>query len=433
MMKIFRNITVLFILLSTSLSAYALTRNEEAGKKIYAKRCWWCHGNEGAGNGPAAKFLTPKPRDFTSGVFKFHTSPGGEVILDDDLFKTISNGLPGSAMPKWKDTLTDKEREQLVAYIKTFSERFKEETLSGKIDFGKEISYSKSSVEKGRQVYRKAKCYECHGEEGRGDSLKRLKDDWGYAIWPRNLRKPWTYRAGAIARDIYIRVTTGIDGTPMPSFADKNSKSFLTPEERWHVANYVISLQEPSKMPKGEEIIEAKKFEGDLPTDVNDQRWEQAPLTVFSLVGQVIAKERSFVPTIDSIIARAMYNEKEISLLLEWDDRSKGVEIAESESASEQMAVMLAVILTKDDKRMDIGTKPETPVFIWEWVNGLNAVREVKVTGFKNVTLDNWRSVKEAAVYNKGQWRLLLKRPLTDEDKKSGLWQAILFISNYTG
>ena len=35
------------------------------GKKVYEKRCWYCHGIEGKGDGPASKTMFPKPRNFT--------------------------------------------------------------------------------------------------------------------------------------------------------------------------------------------------------------------------------------------------------------------------------------------------------------------------------------------------------------------------------
>src|SRR3990172_3808821 len=98
----------------------------EAGKQIYNFRCAPCHGFGGAGDGPAAMTLDPRPRDFTRGLFKFKSSPPGEVVLDEDLFRTISRGIPGTAMPSWKHLLSEEQRWQVIAYIKTFSNRFKE-------------------------------------------------------------------------------------------------------------------------------------------------------------------------------------------------------------------------------------------------------------------------------------------------------------------
>ena len=70
----------------------------ERGKAIYFQRCSFCHGLLGDGNGPAADFMDPRPRDFTLGTFKFRTTQSGELPLDEDLFRTVSRGLSGTGM-----------------------------------------------------------------------------------------------------------------------------------------------------------------------------------------------------------------------------------------------------------------------------------------------------------------------------------------------
>lgn len=413
---------LLFSILSLSVLqtgiSYALTPDEEAGKKIYDRRCWWCHGEEGAGDGPAADFLMPRPRDFTTGVYKFTSSHPGEVPLDEDIKARIDDGMPGSSMPFWNDVLSDSERKQMVAYIKTFSDRFQEEKPTGKINFGKQVSSSKESIENGKQLFmEKAKCFECHGEEGRGDATKKLKDDWGFKIWARDLRKPWTYRAGSTPKDIYTRITTGISGTPMPTFADEKAKNFLTEEERWHVVNYIVSLQEPYKMPKGEEVIKAKKVEGDLPTAVDDPKWELAPPTALPLVGQIIAKERWFTPIIDSIVAKALYNEKEVALLLEWDDRTYSLENTDTGPFNDQVSVMFPVTVVEGEKPYFGMGDPANPVNIWHWTSGANSLKESNATGFKQIKPQDSANITGTAVYQKGQWKVVVKRTLTNDDK----------------
>ena len=70
----------------------------EQGQEIYFRRCSFCHGLLGDGEGPAAEFLDPRPRDFTLGTFKFRTTQSGELPTDADLFRTVSRGLPGTGM-----------------------------------------------------------------------------------------------------------------------------------------------------------------------------------------------------------------------------------------------------------------------------------------------------------------------------------------------
>ncbi|MCA9480221.1 MAG: c-type cytochrome, partial [Nitrospira sp.] len=68
----------------------------EAGKRVYYTKCVWCHGVEGAGDGPGADRLWPRPRNFNGGTFKIrHTASGQLPLIDVDLFQTVTHGLPG--------------------------------------------------------------------------------------------------------------------------------------------------------------------------------------------------------------------------------------------------------------------------------------------------------------------------------------------------
>jgi DMSO reductase family type II enzyme heme b subunit len=126
--------------------------------------------------------------------------------------------------------------------------------------------------------------------------------------------------------DIYARVTNGIPNTPMPSFfADKTGNGKLSEEDRWHVANYVKSLEETEKMVKDGSLVIKGVFRETLPADEKDVAWDDVDGVGFMLVPQIIAKERFFIPANDLVYVKAIYNAKEIVLLVEWDDRSKSV------------------------------------------------------------------------------------------------------------
>ena len=77
----------------------------EQGRSIYFRRCSFCHGLLGDGNGPAADYLDPRPRDFTLGTFKFRTTQSGELPTDEDLFRTVSRGLSGTGMQAFDSDL----------------------------------------------------------------------------------------------------------------------------------------------------------------------------------------------------------------------------------------------------------------------------------------------------------------------------------------
>lgn len=96
--------------------------------RLYASACATCHGHAGRGDGRAARHLDgPAPRDFTTGVFKFRSTPAGIPPTDEDLFRAISRGVPGTWMPAWEGLLTRSQRWALVRYVKGFSSVFTEE------------------------------------------------------------------------------------------------------------------------------------------------------------------------------------------------------------------------------------------------------------------------------------------------------------------
>src|SRR3990167_572691 len=81
------------------LSGSAIAADIENGKRLFNERCVGCHGFEGQGDGPMAKFVNPPPRRFVGGIFKYKTTEGEGVPTDGDMFRVITNGLPGTAMP----------------------------------------------------------------------------------------------------------------------------------------------------------------------------------------------------------------------------------------------------------------------------------------------------------------------------------------------
>src|SRR5207247_10539169 len=111
----------LMLVLTAILSAQDTT----AGKSVYVKWCAGCHGDGGAGDGAAAAHMLPRPRNFTGGLYKIRTTASGQLPTDADLFHAIDEGLPGSAMPGWRGRLSDAERRDAMAYIKTFSSFFR--------------------------------------------------------------------------------------------------------------------------------------------------------------------------------------------------------------------------------------------------------------------------------------------------------------------
>ena len=94
-----------------------------AGQKLFNRYCASCHGYEGGGDGPSARSLDPKPRDFRSAQFLYSAGGEGSLPTDADLRGTIQNGIVSRGMPAWKG-MNAADLDALVSYIKTFSPRW---------------------------------------------------------------------------------------------------------------------------------------------------------------------------------------------------------------------------------------------------------------------------------------------------------------------
>jgi mono/diheme cytochrome c family protein len=217
----------------------------EKGKQIYERSCLFCHGGAGKGDGPAGWFLgrysAPRPRDFTIGEYKFRTTASGEAPTDQDLFRTLTKGIPGF-MPSFAG-LSAEERWAVIAYIKSLSNVFHQEAAKPLPIGLPSIPPTPESLETGGTLYRSLECFVCHGSSGGGDGplaeAGSLRDGAGLRIAPTDLTNRASYKNGASPRDIYRTLITGLDGTPMPSYAGQ----FAGKEEQlWHVVNYILSL-----------------------------------------------------------------------------------------------------------------------------------------------------------------------------------------------
>jgi cytochrome c oxidase cbb3-type subunit I/II len=218
------------------------------GKEVYEARCLGCHGEKGDGNGPAAAFLfNQRPRNFTLGVFKFRLTQK-PVPTDGDLLRTITRGVRGTAMPAWYE-LPINDRLAVIQYIKyeLAVDRsdpskpygyFTEEPPGPPLYIGQPPAASLQIIDHGKEVWQNAKCWECHGQTGKGDGDKAagLKDDFGFPIRPADLTSG-QFKSGPAVADIFRTMSTGLSGTPMPSFRDS-----LPEADRWALAYYVLSL-----------------------------------------------------------------------------------------------------------------------------------------------------------------------------------------------
>jgi mono/diheme cytochrome c family protein len=219
-------------------------------------------------------------------------------------------------MPGWP-IFTDSEVQNIIYYLKTFSEDFKDPEKYGEpIEIPEPPSITAESVERGRTAFESQGCAACHGDLGRSDGLSAptLTDDWGDTIRSVDMTQRWTFRGGPTRKDIFRTFSTGVNGTPMPSYFDS-----LAVEDRWDLVNYIYSLGDGDD-PGYANLLNVAYLEDEIDISRGAELFESAPMARFPLLGQIIEPGRHFYASITSIEVQAVYNRKEIAFLVRWHD-----------------------------------------------------------------------------------------------------------------
>jgi mono/diheme cytochrome c family protein len=288
----------------------------EAGKTTYLKYCSQCHGVNGDGEGYATPHLYPRPRNFTTGKFKVRTTPNGALPTHQDLINIIRRGMPYTSMPAWP-TLSDEEVSNLAYFITTFSADFSNaENIPKPMDLGSAPASTNETIELGKKLFEENGCVKCHGNLGRGDgpSAPTLADDFGHPIRAADLSQRWTFRGGSSREDIFRTMTTGLNGTPMPSFADA-----LTPDKRWAITDFIASLSSEDG-PGYTNLVIAKYALDPIDLTKGAASFEAAPVARFPVIGQITEPGRQFHPPATSVRVQAIYDTESIAVLVRWHD-----------------------------------------------------------------------------------------------------------------
>lgn len=373
---------------------------QDAGRKIYMARCFWCHGERGDGNGPSAVGMVPRPRDFVSAEYKIRSTGHGQLPTDEDLYGTIAHGFPGTPMPGWKDILTEPELRDLVRYLKSLSPRFQSEKPESL-----PVPSGPASLEHGREVYQAARCWMCHGSEGRSDGgiTTTIHFEWGIPYTARDFTRGWTFKGGHTPGDIYLRITGGLNGSPMGPYKD-----LLSDQERWDVAHYIASLDREPIDSSENFLITAALVEGELPTGHDAAEWTKAHGVLVPLAGQVVSDPplRWWLPTTSSAMIRALWNRGQVAFLLEWNDPT-GPENRYADSALLQFAAQ-------------DGAKPyfllgdkDNPVKVWHW-QAADHVEEWTANGRDQIKIDT-AGFQVSSSWEAGRWHVIFRRSLAGE------------------
>lgn len=416
---------------------------DHPGKAVYDEWCAQCHGDTGQGDGYAAAYMLPRPRDFTQALYQVRTTASGELPTDADILHVIDEGMPGTAMPAWREQLTQQERDNLVGYLKTFS-RFFGDTPPAVIDFGSATGVNDEVLAEGARVYTQLECFKCHGESGRGngESAPTQEDNRGFPIRPADLSQSWYFNGGGTVEDIYRRLRTGLDGTPMPSYADALAAGIVTEDQLWAVAHYVKSLG--GETPRVREVVEAVRVET-LPAGAADSAWSAAERFWIPLVGQIIVKPRWFAPAVTGLWVQALHDGTDVAVRVTWTDRSESPDPVWAEWRSRVTTVMAphegtpvdstaAPPALADGLAMWFPRSPpegmqrpyffmgesRDPVYVWHWDSRAGAREELgRGPGQLEPTSDNGLGVD--ARFVDGEWQVQFRRPLAAVDSTNAL------------
>lgn len=408
-----------------------------AGKIIYEKKCYYCHGIKGDGNGSVSPRLDPEPRDFTTNEYKIRSTQLGELPTDEDIFRIITSGIEGTAMPSW-NTLSETDRWQVIGYIKTFNKDFLDNKCK-EIEISKEIPETSETIKNGEKLFREAKCFLCHGNKGRGDGkiTVTMNTEWNMQYKARDLTKRWLFKGGNNTGDIYRTISTGFNMTPMGTY-----KEYLSDKERWHLAHYVRSI---SHEMRSKVVIKSGFIDGTIPFSPDDSLWINAELSEMPLAGQILIKPGLWNPSINSVMIRSLYNKDNIAFLLEWNDRTNRQEEVFTDAIALEFPVKIPEGARKPSFAMGDSGKQ---VYILRWEaysqsdlkntllaskqEGTGQKNAKEKTGRDQIVIEEYnarghKTLKKQPVesqitrgigqWENGRWRVLITRPLFSADK----------------
>jgi mono/diheme cytochrome c family protein len=362
---------------ATSNAAAPAGQALQAGQTVYDQHCAACHGVKGDGTGSASVWLFPRPRNFSAGLFKIKSTPGTSLPTDDDLFNTVTRGMPGSSMPSFA-YLSENERRDAVQYVKSLTafvdasgvriNRFEAAKQAGQlaepIKIPPEPPVTVASLAEGNRLFTKLNCIMCHGETGAGDgpNAPSLKDTQGLYLPPRDFNTG-AFRGGHTGRDLFTRIAIGLAGTPMVAFDNK----VVTDQERWSLVHFIQSLRRKDVeindlLSRTDGLVRALRIRGRLPVDPADPAWEGLDPTRIIL--------NPLWPEKDSIYAvsvRAVHDSRRLAILCTWKDPvPDGAPVRVQDF---QDAVALQFSMKGNTPFLGMGDA-NNPVNIWQWKAG---------------------------------------------------------------
>jgi len=223
-------------LLSTSAMADD-SKSLRYGRDVSQRYCASCHGHAGDGFGTSARRFDNTATDFGRGIYKCRTTPTGTLPTDDDLRRSVRDGLFDSGMPAFV-AIGMLQIDDVITLIKSFSARFAHERPGMALSVPMQPASTAESIAHGAQVYETMKCANCHGPRGRGrgPAAATLRNEDGSEAHVTDLAG--SLKCGDSPTRIYTTIMTGMDGTPMSSYAET-----LEAKDAWALVHFVQSLR----------------------------------------------------------------------------------------------------------------------------------------------------------------------------------------------
>jgi mono/diheme cytochrome c family protein len=348
------------------------------GQQLFAKHCSVCHGASGDGQGKFAYLMNPRPRNFQDEHFKLYTTQN-QIPSDADLYRTISRGMPGSAMPPWGH-LPVSDLQALVAFVRSVKVQAVRAGLQQMVDDGDleegeiesmladrtkpghaivvppESTFDHLRWFNGRKVYMES-CASCHGEDGRPVASAVKFDEQGYPVPPRSF-VDGIFKGGSEGHQLYARIVRGLRGTPMPAFEGAYGE-----EDIWDLIHYVQSLSRAGAQERAQlrmNTIAASNITGPLPAGPTEASWDQARPVYVGLTPLWWTEER-----IEGLMVQALHNEKELALRLSWIDPTQDTRAVGQHEFRDGVAVQFS--LTPDPPFYMGDAGKHGGVNIWYW------------------------------------------------------------------
>jgi hypothetical protein len=275
-------------------------------------------------------------------------------------------------------------------------------------------------------------------------------DDWGHSIRPADLSQRWTFRGGSSREDIFRTMSTGLNGTPMPSFLDA-----LKDDQRWAITDFIASLSDENG-PGYSNLVIAKYVDDPIDVTKGTASFESAKLARFPIIGQITEPVREFHPPATSVTVQAIYNAESIAFLVRWHDMSAdktekngpsmpvppeeeaepataapaaqapgappaGGDVFGEEAApaapkaefSDAVAVQIpSQVPTGARKPYFIFGDSQNSVDLWFFDLARTAPQQFTGKGSADIAANDTGDVTGVANYDQGEWSVIFKRPL---------------------